>query len=184
MRAGLCICQQSWILPICILFIEMKIGTFRIASIPSGGGVGIMNSPRVTKGYFNSPWVAKSQVVEIEIDLNDKWRIHHPYPSSWRDFHCHTVSGNSLQMIGKFLFMVPNNKFSLTIKQCQEQWVSSIFFMDLYCNFVLPTICLDRISVKICMFNGWARFETVRMLRNKSEKILHFFFSKEVPKIF
>ena len=90
----LCICQQSWILPICILFIEIKIGTFRIASIPSGGGVGIMNSPRVTKGNFNSPWVAKPQVVRIEIDLSDKWRIHHPYPSSWRDFHCLMGSGN------------------------------------------------------------------------------------------
>jgi len=51
-----------------------------IASIPSGGGVGIMNSPRVTKGNFYSPRVVKPQVVRIEIDLSDKWRIHHPYP--------------------------------------------------------------------------------------------------------
>ena len=100
--------------------------------------------------------------------------------SSWDRF----LALQSLQMIGKCPFMVPYTKFSLNIRQCQEQWVSSIFFMDLYCNFVLPTICLDPISVKICMFNGWARFETVWMLRNKSEKILYFFFSKEVPKIF
>ena len=36
-----------------------------------------------------------------------------------------------------------------------------VFLIDLYCNFVLPTICLDPISVKICVFNGWARFETI-----------------------
>ena len=39
--------------------------------------VGIMNSQRFTKGNFNSPRVAKPQVVGIEIDLSDKWRIHH-----------------------------------------------------------------------------------------------------------
>ena len=65
-----------------------------IAAIPSGGGVAIMNSPGVRKSNFNSPWVAKPQVVGIEIDMSDKWRIHHPYPSSWRDFHCLMVSGN------------------------------------------------------------------------------------------
>ena len=64
------------------------------AAISSEGGVGIINYPRVTKGNFNSPQVAKPQVVGIEIDLSDKWRIHHPYPSSWRDFHCLMGSGN------------------------------------------------------------------------------------------
>ena len=71
-----------------------------------------------------------------EFSMSDKWRIHHPYPSSWRDFHCLMGSGNfnyeglgsisswdwflvlqSLQMIGKFLFMVPYTNFSLTIRQ-------------------------------------------------------------------
>ena len=56
--------------------------------------VGIMNSQRFTKGNFNSPRVAKPQVVGIEIDLSDKGRIHHSYPSSQRDFHCLMGSGN------------------------------------------------------------------------------------------
>jgi hypothetical protein len=47
--------------------------------------------PRVTKGNFNSLGVAKPQVVGIEIDLSDKWRIQHPYP---KDFHCLMGSGN------------------------------------------------------------------------------------------
>ena len=41
--------------------------------------VGIMNSPQVTEGNFNSPRVAKPQVVGIEIDLSDKWKMHHSY---------------------------------------------------------------------------------------------------------
>ena len=57
-----------------------------IVSIPSGGGVGIMNFPRVTKGNFNSsshglagvvknkfqPRKAEPRVVGIEIALSDK----------------------------------------------------------------------------------------------------------------
>ena len=126
-----------------------------IAAIPSGGGVGmVLFLSRVAKpqgvGIMNSPCV----VVGIEIDLSDKWRIHHYFHSSWRDFHCLMGSGNFnyerlghigigqsllvsrdwfygsissrdwflalqfLQMIEKFLLMVPHTKFSLTIRQC------------------------------------------------------------------
>ena len=64
------------------------------AAIPSGRGLGIMNSPGVTKGNLNPPRVAKPQVVRIGIYLSDKWRIHYPYPSSRRDFHSLMGSGN------------------------------------------------------------------------------------------
>ena len=63
--------------------------------IPSGGGVGIMNSPRVTKGNFNSPRVVKPQVVGIEIDLSDKWRIHYFYfEEIWK---CRTLKVSKFQ---------------------------------------------------------------------------------------
>ena len=47
--------------------------TQSLTSIPSGGGVGIMNFPRVAQ---------PRGVVGIVIDLSDNWIIHHPYPFS------------------------------------------------------------------------------------------------------
>ena len=51
---------------------QIKQKLLLIAGTPSGEGIGIMNSPRVTQGNFNTSGVVKPQMVGIEIDLSDK----------------------------------------------------------------------------------------------------------------
>ena len=82
-----------------------------------------MNSPQVTEGNFNSPRVAKPQVVGIEIDLCDKWRIHQPYPSSWRDFYCLMWSRNfNYEGLGKNPFYLVGIGQSLVVSR---DWIYS-----------------------------------------------------------
>ena len=54
--------------------------------IPSGEGVGMVNSPLVTQVNYNSyhSWLRHSWWIEIV--FRDSWKIHNSYPSSWRDW--------------------------------------------------------------------------------------------------